>query len=236
MGTIKDILAQELPKGHTFESLQANLDKRRIELTKNSRGYIYRIKRTDVEIVHFTNASKNPLNTRTELKLNQPESDRFFRVDHQKAKALNNAKQKIAKLVNEATKDNPDYFLFAQRLKQSNLIARLYRTKGRKRKGRYKLKYQIVKSIEFQSHSSLGGTLAKLIAEGKVKFDPEIHYQKEIPPEIVRQVQLEIEQAEKLKQNSNPTKQTIPTKIVESPPSSNIRPKTKKQKSDEMEL
>jgi hypothetical protein len=80
-------------------------------------------------------------------------------------------KQAIADAVNKHTLDTPDFTTFRDRMKQDGIEVILYQTAGRKRKGRYKLKYRYQGGIEIRAGKDNGGSLNELIRQQKLKLD-----------------------------------------------------------------
>lgn len=92
-------------------------------------------------------------------------------VDQQKQSLLSDMKQAIADAVNKHTLDKPELTTFSDRLKQDGIEVILYQTAGRKRKGRFKLKYRYQGGIEIRAGKDNGGSLNELIRQQKLKLD-----------------------------------------------------------------
>ena len=95
----------------------------------------------------------------------------IYVVDQQKQSLLLDMKQAIADAVNKHTLDTPDFTTFRDRMKQDGIEVILYQTAGRKRKGRYKLKYRYQGGIEIRAGKDNGGSLNELIRQQKLKLD-----------------------------------------------------------------
>lgn len=92
----------------------------------------------------------------------------IYVVDRQKQSLLGDMKQAIADAVDKHTLDKPDFATFSNRMKQNGIEVILYQTAGRKRKGRYKLKYRYQNGIEIRAGKNNGGSLNDLIQQGKI--------------------------------------------------------------------
>ena len=105
-------------------------------------------------------------------KKSKPKS-KIYTVDPKAQSLLGEVKSKIASAVEKNTRDKPSFSLFVERMKNDGINVILYRTAGKKRSGRFKVKYRCDGGIELRAGSQLGGGLASLIREEKIVFNPE---------------------------------------------------------------
>lgn len=97
----------------------------------------------------------------------------IYTVDLKAQSLLRTIKSKIASAVKKNTSDKPSFSLFVQRMKNDDIEVILYHTAGKKRSGRFKIKYRYQDGIAIRAGAQLGGSLTNLINQGKLVFDPE---------------------------------------------------------------
>lgn len=181
---LKNVLQQQWADNDSFDALKERLallgikiDRRKPTKLKGRYQFTYQVGNTtfiksDLKDNPYLEAPAPPVPVTVEDDAGtakKKQSIPVYTIDKPKQLLLADTKSQIALAVKKHTSDTPDFNTFSDRLRQDGIEVILYQTAGKKRKGRYKLKYRYQNGIEIRAGKDNGGSLNDLIQQGKIR-------------------------------------------------------------------